>query len=544
MPRGPEHLARDWLIMGIRCLQTHKFEKAEECFRKAIAFKDDISDTWWQLGLALKALGRTTEAEDAFKKANVLDPLHGEREWKKDSEIESILDNEVFKETGKRMKLKEINIKENRGYSLNILGQSYGDSTLCTLSIFLNAKKVESHSVRRKFNVSIPLGILTKGAYRLGIILDTNTGYWELDASLEPTMKSSNIEKGEENEISPLEKGYVPFQMTHNHILQLQLDARALLLSEYETLEKKEQIILKIRRSKGQEDFKETRHMHPLNSENPSDWFHEALFGYLYFDDPETSKYLLSTNEIDPDNPAVLGMLSSLYFENRQYKEIIDLLEKSINPEDEEPELWAMLGLAYAWKRSISKSQKAMNIAREFAPRDGLILLCSSLQHYKSKNPEGAIEDLRKGAYFKLDWPRYAEYPGNFILMRFVIKQLDLLLKKRITSGLAQTIESTTRNRILTLIKKEFDEALISDTPAEPELDLDHPAETWYDYGCACALRGDLNAAEDALRKTTEMEPEWGEAWARYSRILMRMCRYIEGLKAMKKAKDLGFVET
>ncbi len=124
MTRGPEHQARDWLKMGMRQLKALKLEKAEECFRKAISYKDDISDVWWHLGLTLKALERVDEAEAAFKKATILDPIHGEREWKKDSKSTIILDNEVFKETGKRMKLKEINIKKQGEYSIDIVDKS------------------------------------------------------------------------------------------------------------------------------------------------------------------------------------------------------------------------------------------------------------------------------------------------------------------------------------------------------------------------------------------------------------------------------------
>ncbi len=544
MSRSPEHYASDWYKMGMKYLNQYKYEKAVECFEKAISFKDDISDVWWSLGVALKNLDRLDEAETAFDRAQKLDPISAEREWKKDDAAILIFDREKFRETGKLMRVKLINISEHKPYLLELTGQSFGDPNLCTMAVYLNGKKVESQRFRRTINVRIPLGTLAKGEHRLGLILDTNTGYWELDAILRKGEESQTELKTLDEKSVRTDPHTIPFQLTDNHILQLQIDARELLLTDRKSLTKKDQIILQTRRKTGQDKFKETRRKHPLNPENCSDWIHEALFKYVYHDDKDVVEYLENAIKIKPRNGLALEMLASLKLENREYDEVIQLLESNLDDENTPPILCGILSLAFAWKRSKSKSQNAMNVVTTRAPRDGLFLLCKALQQYRLKNIDEALSAQRKAAYFELQWPRYAIEPGKFILMRFVLRSLIPLVKKRITDGVAQTIESTTRNRMITLMKSDYDENLISDSPDIPDEETELDAETWYDYGCACALRGEFVEAIDSIRKALLLKPEWGEAWGRLSRILMRIGKYSEGLAALRKAKNFGYIES
>ncbi|MFW9850164.1 MAG: tetratricopeptide repeat protein [Candidatus Thorarchaeota archaeon] len=544
MSRGPEHYASDWYKMGMKYLRQNKYEKAVECFEKALSFKNDISDVWWSLGVALKNLDRIDEAETAFNRAQKLDPISAEREWKKDDAAILILDGEKFRETGKLMRVKLINIYEHKPYLLELAGQSFGDPNLCTLAVYLNGKKVESQRFRRTVNVRIPLGVLEKGEHRLGLILDTTTGYWELDAIIRKEEEFQTEFESSDEKFTQTDTNKIPFQLSDNHILQLQVDARELLLTDSKSLTKKEQIILKTRRKTGQDRFRETRRKHPLNPDNCSDWIHEALFKYVYHDEDGVVEYLENAIKIEPSNGLALEMLASLKLEHREYVEVIDMLVPNLDEEDSPPILWGLLSLAFAWKRSKRKSQHAMEIVTTQAPRDGLFLLCKALQQYRLKNIDKALSAQRKAAYFELQWPRYAIEPGKFILMRFVLRTLIPLLEKRITDGVAQTIESTTRKRMIALMKSDYDDNLISDSPDIPNEETELDAETWYDYGCACALRGEFLEAIDSIQKALHLKPEWGEAWGRLSRILMRIGKYSEGLNALRKAKNFGYIES
>ncbi|MFW9956064.1 MAG: hypothetical protein ACFFD3_16075 [Candidatus Thorarchaeota archaeon] len=543
MARGPEHFARDWLEMGIRMLKQQKYEKAEECFRKALGFKDDIADVWWHLGLTLKSLLRGDEADEAFRKAAELDPLRNERNRLKNGKTDYILDNEVFKETGKQMRIREFNVKKAGEYLLHLIGESFGDSNDCNLAIFVNGEKKAAQKVLRKIDLRVPLGLLKLGAHRLGIILETTTGHWEIDASLEDFHESHEGMKFSPEDRDSLAGRTIPFTLNDNQRLQLQADAKALLLAEeVEGMNKKSKLILKARIDKGQEDYERSRRKHPLMTESEEDWMHHALFRYVYYNE-DVEPYLLNVLSLNPLNSRARYMLAASYLFNGKHKEIIALLESHLSVSTEDVLGWAILSVSFATKRSHTKSKKSIDCAIEFAPKDGTILLASALRNYLAKKDDEASEYLRKVIHLKLDWPDFSQDSGKFIFMHYVIKRIQEIVKKRILDGTASSLEVSTRDSIFNLLKREDEEELVSDVMSgEPVEDL-HNAETWYDYGCACALRNDLVNAEAALKRAIELRSDWGEAWGNYGKILMRSSKYKEGLEALRYAKKLGWID-
>lgn len=70
---GLGSLSNNWNILG-RDLNHHhgKYKAAIQCYDIAIALRPDFSEAYYNKGLALRALGRTTEANAAFAKAKEL----------------------------------------------------------------------------------------------------------------------------------------------------------------------------------------------------------------------------------------------------------------------------------------------------------------------------------------------------------------------------------------------------------------------------------------------------------------------------------------
>src|SRR5271157_2190411 len=64
--------AIDWTNKGITLLDQNKYDKAIEVFDEAISIDRNYGDAWYNKGLALQRLNRTTAANDAFVQAEEL----------------------------------------------------------------------------------------------------------------------------------------------------------------------------------------------------------------------------------------------------------------------------------------------------------------------------------------------------------------------------------------------------------------------------------------------------------------------------------------
>jgi tetratricopeptide (TPR) repeat protein len=70
--------AEQWFLEGTNAASAGPFgiwenyEKAIECFDKAVALNPNVGYVWKYKGYALNALGRKHEAEECFKKAEML----------------------------------------------------------------------------------------------------------------------------------------------------------------------------------------------------------------------------------------------------------------------------------------------------------------------------------------------------------------------------------------------------------------------------------------------------------------------------------------
>jgi tetratricopeptide (TPR) repeat protein len=66
---GDRSQARNYLDQGKELYRTDQDEKAVEAFQQAIKLDPDLPEPYFRLGLALTAIGKEQEAEDAYKKS-------------------------------------------------------------------------------------------------------------------------------------------------------------------------------------------------------------------------------------------------------------------------------------------------------------------------------------------------------------------------------------------------------------------------------------------------------------------------------------------
>jgi len=72
MPAYGQETAEEWLEDGVTFVMQGNYAEAVQAFDEAIRLDPEHAAAWNNKGLALKLLGRTTEANEAYAKAEKL----------------------------------------------------------------------------------------------------------------------------------------------------------------------------------------------------------------------------------------------------------------------------------------------------------------------------------------------------------------------------------------------------------------------------------------------------------------------------------------